>query len=142
VDPDERIFIENLAARNQVQLEIFSHLNTDELRFHYNEATLCVYSPVFEPFGLVPLESMACGTPVVGVREGGVVESILDRYTGRLVERDPRMFADTITELLLNPKKRNEYRENCVQYINSNWSWEKSAANLEEYMNLWIESLN
>ena len=58
-------------------------------------ARATVYAPIMEPFGFVPLESMACGTPVVGVCEGGVRETIRHEETGLLVDRDP--------EFLLRP---------------------------------------
>ena len=65
------------------------HLITDEeLVILYNKAKLVVYTPYMEPFGLVPLEAMSCGTPVVGVNEGGVMETVLNGKTGILVERN------------------------------------------------------
>jgi glycosyltransferase involved in cell wall biosynthesis len=54
----------------------------------YNRAKATVCANVLEPFGLVPLESMACGTPVIAVREGGLRESVRDGETGYLVDRD------------------------------------------------------
>lgn len=79
------------------------NLKTDQLVLEYNKAQICVYAPVLEPLGLVPLESMACGTPVVGVREGGVLESIVHEQTGLLTERDPAQFAGAVQHLLSNP---------------------------------------
>lgn len=81
----EREYIKNLANEKGVVLEILTNLNTEMLKIEYNQAALCVYAPVDEPFGLVPLEAMACGTPVVAVGEGGVVESIVHERTGLLV---------------------------------------------------------
>ncbi|MBI4409918.1 MAG: glycosyltransferase, partial [Gemmatimonadetes bacterium] len=46
-----------------------------------------------EPFGFVPLEAMACGRPVLAVREGGIPESVQDGVTGFLAPREPGTFA-------------------------------------------------
>ena len=66
----------------------------------YNRAMLTVYAPIMEPFGFVPLESMACGTPVVGIREAGVRETVRHAETGFLVDRDPEQFAAAVLALL------------------------------------------
>jgi glycosyltransferase involved in cell wall biosynthesis len=100
----------------------------------YNESTLVAYAPYNEPFGLVPLEAMACGKPVVGVREGGVKETVVDNYTGILVERDPRKFGRAIQSLLKNPSQVALYGENGRKYVLENWSWEKSTLELEQHM--------
>jgi glycosyltransferase involved in cell wall biosynthesis len=71
VIPQEQAYIEGLAVQYGVDLQVLTNLDTDELRNLYNRASICAYSPVLEPFGLVPLEAMACETPVVGVRTRG-----------------------------------------------------------------------
>ncbi len=53
---------------------------------------------------MVPLEAMSCGTPVVGVNEGGVLETIINRKTGILTNRDETAFANKIELLLKNPE--------------------------------------
>lgn len=70
VDRGWKNYLEQLAANLGVELEIKTLIPNDELVQLYNKAMLVVYAPYLEPFGLVPLEAMACGTPVVGVREG------------------------------------------------------------------------
>jgi len=61
--------------------------------------------PYLEPFGLVPLEAMACGTPIVAVKEGRVKESVVHLETGLLIERDENEFAEALTELIVNDAK-------------------------------------
>jgi glycosyltransferase involved in cell wall biosynthesis len=75
IEPDERRYVEDLAIRSAVDLDILVSLDADRLRVLHNRARFCVYAPVAEPFGLVPLEAMACGRAVVAVREGGVQET-------------------------------------------------------------------
>ena len=95
---------------------------------------MCVYAPYMEPFGLVPLESMACGTPVVAVKEGGVKESVLHEETGLLVERNPEIFSEAILRLLQDPELTKTLGENGRQYVAQHWTWEQSTQKLESYL--------
>ena len=134
VDGSERKYIEELASQNSVTLQILASLDANELAVEYNKARVCVYAPVLEPFGLVPLEAMSCGIPVVGVREGGVQESILHEQTGLLVERDPGKFAAPIQRLLSNPDLALEYGRNGREHVLNNWTWDQSVASLESHL--------
>jgi glycosyltransferase involved in cell wall biosynthesis len=133
-DPDERQYIEELAARRNVRLHVLTHLDTHQLAIEYNRALLCVYSPVMEPFGLVPLEAMACGTPVVGVREGGVRETVLDGETGLVIERDSSLFADAVASLLADAGRRARYGNQGRVYVETQWQWEQSVHHLEQHL--------
>jgi glycosyltransferase involved in cell wall biosynthesis len=132
--PEERVFIETLAAAYGVKLRLLSNLDANQLTVEYNRAKLCVYSPVMEPFGLVPLEAMACGTPVVGVREGGVPESVHDGETGILTQRDPQAFAEAVTMLLGDEGLCRQYGKRAREYVQTCWSWENSVHELEKQM--------
>jgi glycosyltransferase involved in cell wall biosynthesis len=100
----------------------------------YNQsiATLCLSR--FETFGLVPLESMACGTPVVVVKEGGYRESVVDGVTGFLVDRDPALFGSKIAFLLKNPDVAQKMGKAGREYVEREWNWEKSLKRLEEIL--------
>ena len=127
-------YIQDLADHSGVNLQVLTRLDTNELRDLYNRALLCIYTPVHEPFGLVPLEAMACGTPVVAVNEGGVRESVIDGVTGRLVNRDTAEFASAVTLFLKNPELVEQYGLNAEEYVTKNWTWSGSVANLEKYL--------
>ncbi|MEO8341995.1 MAG: glycosyltransferase family 4 protein, partial [Nitrospirota bacterium] len=92
----------------------------------YNQALMLVFMPIMEPFGLVALEAMACGTPVIGVREGGVRESVLDGQSGILVDRDPTELAEAIDHLVQNPDVRNRLGRQAGVYVRSQWTWAQS----------------
>lgn len=134
INVDELNYVQELATRHGVEIEVLSHLGADELRILYKRALFCVYAPVMEPFGLVPLESMACGTPVVGVREGGLPESIQHEVTGLLVDRDPDHFAEAIQRLMKYPDLVESYGRNGRAYVAQNWTWERSASLLEGHL--------
>jgi len=131
VNAAEHAYLGDLARELQVPVEMRAMVADAELVQLYNQAALTVYAPVMEPFGLVPLESMACGTPVVGVREGGVRETVVHGETGLLVERDPRLFADAVSSLLRDPERRDDMGRQGVEYVKREWSWERSVATLE-----------
>ena len=128
------MYIQNLAERSEVDLEVKSNLNSHDLAVLYNQAYLCAYAPVQEPFGLVPLEAMACGTPVVGVNEGGVKESVIHEQTGLLVDRDVDQFADAIQKLILHPKIADEYGQNARRHVQQNWTWSQSTEKVEKHL--------
>lgn len=127
-------YLDNLAKELFVNLEILTMVSDEELVRTYNTAQMTVYAPIMEPFGLVPLESMSCGTPVVGVAEGGVNETVVDGLNGRLVERDPETFAQVVLDLLQNPDLLSKYGRQARGYVIENWSWEKSVMRLESYL--------
>jgi glycosyltransferase involved in cell wall biosynthesis len=133
VQENELRFVRDLARRSNVDVEVLTKVGTDELRLLYNQARLCVYAPVKEPFGLVLLEAMACGTPVIGVRDGGIQESVIHGYTGLLIERDPEQFGNAIQTLMGNPQLAASYGCNGREHVTKNWIWEKSAAMLNTY---------
>jgi len=110
-DMRERQYLEHLAATKQVSVTFKTLIADEALIFLYNRAQLTLYAPIMEPFGFVPLESMACGTPVVGVCEAGVRETILYELTGVLVERNSAAMATAIAHLLSNPALVAKYRE-------------------------------
>ena len=62
-----------------------------------------LYTPDREHFGFGPLEAMAAGKPVVAVRSGGPMETVLDGETGLLCEPTPQAFAEAVARLISDP---------------------------------------
>jgi glycosyltransferase involved in cell wall biosynthesis len=134
IDPLEEIYVKNLADQHRVELIVLKNLDADELANLYNQALLCLYAPVSEPLGLVPLEAMACGTPVIGVKEGGVPETVIHEKTGLLVERHSGQFAEALRHLLKNHELRERYGRQARKYVLDKWTWEKSVSTLEGHL--------
>jgi glycosyltransferase involved in cell wall biosynthesis len=72
----------NPTKDKEVDVTVKYRPSQQELVSLYNQAMALVYIFLMEPFGLVALEAMACGTPVIGVRESGIRESVIDGITG------------------------------------------------------------
>jgi glycosyltransferase involved in cell wall biosynthesis len=95
-------------------------------------ADIVVCAPWYEPFGIVPLEAMACGIPVVASAVGGLTDSIVDQQTGRLVAaRDPVALASALGQLLDDPAKRAALGAAGVDRARHRYSWRRVAAQTE-----------
>jgi D-inositol-3-phosphate glycosyltransferase len=91
-------------AGNVIFQDAVSH---GRLPLYYNAADVCVVPSYYESFGLVALEAMACGVPVVASRVGGLRETVQDGRTGYLVPwRCPEPFAERLELLLANEPLR------------------------------------
>jgi glycosyltransferase involved in cell wall biosynthesis len=141
-DARERQFLERLAAEKQVRVTFKVMIPDEDLVRLYNQAQLTLYAPIMEPFGFVPLESMACGTPVVGVREAGVRETVRDGVTGVLTEREPRWMAAAIQNLLNAPPLMAEYSAKSREDTVTRWSWEHASITMERFLNIEGEICN
>lgn len=132
-DTREQQFLEHLATENQVSVTFKTLVSDEELVRLYNQARLTLYAPVMEPFGFVPLESMACGTPVVGVREAGVRESVIHNATGLLAERTPKDFAAAVAELLADVSRCLDMGRQGRELVEQHWRWENTVQTLEHH---------
>jgi len=99
----------------------------DVLPTYYSAADAVVVPSLYESFGLVALEAMACGTPVVASRVGGLQSTVRDGESGFLVDRrDPEAFASAIESLLLSEGLRGRMSEAAVRTARE-YSWEAAA---------------
>jgi glycosyltransferase involved in cell wall biosynthesis len=103
----------------------------EEMGAWYRSADLLVAAPWYEPFGLTPLEGMACGVPVIGTNVGGIADTVVDGLTGDLVPpRDPRALGTTIRRLLADKVRRFAYATAALDRIRSRYSWKRCAEQL------------
>jgi phosphoheptose isomerase len=98
-------------------------------------ADLVVCTPWYEPFGIVPLEAMACGVPVVASAVGGMIDTVVDGVTGvHVPPRDPERLAAVIGALLDDPRRREEWGQAGVRRARRLYDWERVAtATLDVY---------
>jgi glycosyltransferase involved in cell wall biosynthesis len=134
-----RLWLERLAAQEDVTLEFKTLLPDEDLVELYNRAIGFLYAPYLEPFGLAPVEAMACGTAVVAVKEGGVRESVIHEQTGVLVERDEDAFADAVQGLLLDRARRHRVEREGMEWVQAFWTLQHAGQrllrNLDRVMN-------
>jgi D-inositol-3-phosphate glycosyltransferase len=96
------------------------------LRDYYSAADVFVTVPWYEPFGVTPVEAMACGTPVIGSRVGGVKYSVLDGRTGFLVEpRDPRGLARRLAHFYSEPSIAKVLSRHARRRANDLFTWRR-----------------
>jgi len=107
--------------------------NRPELKYYYSAADIFITTPWYEPFGITPLEAMACGTPVIGSNVGGIKYSIADGETGFLVPpADPEELARKAAGLLENPALLHKMKRNALARVNSLFTWSTVCEQLQE----------
>ena len=87
-----------------------------------------------EPFGLVTIESMACGTPVIASNQGGPREVIRDGETGLLVERSPQAIAAAIQRLQQDTALRTSISTAGLKDVVGKWDWNRAAQHVESWL--------
>jgi D-inositol-3-phosphate glycosyltransferase len=96
----------------------------DRLRFFYSAADVFVTTPWYEPFGITPLEAMACGTPVIGSNVGGIRFTVRDGETGYLVPpRDPDAIAERLRDVLHDRRVCAVFRSHAVRRVHDLFAW-------------------
>jgi D-inositol-3-phosphate glycosyltransferase len=90
----------------------------DDLPAWYSAADICVVPSYYESFGLVAVEAMACGTPVIASRVGGLTSTVSDGETGYLIPwRCPEPFAEKLEVLLHNPELRANFSRAAMKSV-------------------------
>ena len=123
--------LQRLAAELNVAERVrFTGMRQQEVLLHYYGAgDVAVTTPWYEPFGLTPLEAMACGRPVVGSAVGGITFTIEDGVTGHLVpSRDPEALARSLEDLLGDPTRRERMGRAARARVERLFTWPRVAS--------------
>jgi D-inositol-3-phosphate glycosyltransferase len=100
----------------------------ETLKYYYGAADVFVSTPWYEPFGITPLEAMACGTPVIASDVGGLKYSVRHGQTGFLVRPDdPLALADKLHELYARPMLWEYMRREAIRHVNDLFTWDRIA---------------
>ena len=131
--------VRRLAEERQVDglIDFVGRVDHDELPLYYNAADVCVVPSYYESFGLVALESMACGTPVIATRVGGLPTIVHHGHTGYLKSwRCPEAFANSV-EMIISSSALQESMGAAARRRAELMGWGNVASMiLEEYRSL------
>jgi D-inositol-3-phosphate glycosyltransferase len=104
--------------------------NQDTLPYYYSAADVVVMPSHYESFGMVALEAMACGTPVIASQVGGLAYLVQDGVTGYQVpDGDDEILCGKLTALLGDASLRQQLGRNAAEYA-QNYAWENIAAQI------------
>lgn len=117
-----------VADRPRVRF-INAMLPHDDVVQLYSHARVFVCPSVYEPFGLINLEAMACGTAVVASRVGGIPEVVVDGETGVLLPPDdPQAIAAAVRDLCHDPERAARLGAAGRRRVEAEFSWDRIAA--------------
>ncbi len=129
---EEAVCLDEVKERYGLQ-EMVAFLGSQSqelLPYYYSAADVCVMPSLYESFGLVALEAMACGTPVVASRVGGLPYVVRDGETGLLVpENDPTALAEKLELLLTDAELRTRLGARAHE-VAQGYSWERVAVEI------------
>ncbi|NOQ21330.1 MAG: glycosyltransferase [Candidatus Aegiribacteria sp.] len=126
--------LEKAAAALAVDLELERNISDKELRSFYSTSKAVLCCQHNEPYGLVPLEAMACGTPVIAVSEGGFIDNIDSGKNGILVSRNPAEMASALEEVLLNDDLRRNLAIGGREFVSGERSMKEAGNRLAEIL--------
>jgi len=141
-------------GRNNATITFYPSISNEKRCKLLSSASVWCYTPHREHFGIVPLEAMNAGVPVVAIRSGGPMETIVDGVTGYLVDYEPlstkdearqnnvirnnvtvKGFADSIAKILLNRQEASRLGQNGRKRVHDMFG-------METFRKQWWELLN
>jgi len=126
--------LRGLAHSLHVDLEAAPVAPGEDLVQLLNRASLMIYTPRLEPFGLAPLEANACGVPVVAIAEGGLRETVVNGVNGAVVAPDPAVLGEAVAQLLQDRQRASRLRTQCRQFVEAGWTLAHGTDNLERHL--------
>jgi len=114
------------------RLRLVGEVGRDEMPALMRSADVVVATPWYEPFGIVPLEAMACGRPLVGAAVGGLLDTVVPGVTGVLVRpRDPDALVTALAPLLADPTSRSRMGAAARRRAVESYGWRWVAQSTE-----------
>jgi D-inositol-3-phosphate glycosyltransferase len=114
-----------------------------ELRYYYSSADVFVTTPWYEPFGITPVEAMACGLPVIGAAVGGIKNTVVDGKTGYLVPpNDPKALAQRLALFHDQPRQARRLGKAGMQRAYQYYTWRSVAVQVAAIYEAVINSTN
>lgn len=129
-DP-EAVRLQQIIDRLEVsdRVELLGAVPREDMPALFGQADVVATAPWYEPFGIVPLEAMACGRPIVGTAVGGLLDTIVAGSTGELVPpRRPDQLALALDGLLRDRERARRYGEAGRRRVLDKYDWSRVAA--------------
>jgi len=130
--------LQDLARDLEVEdvIDFVGRVDQEDLPLYYSAADVCVLPSYYESFGLAALESMACGTPVVATRVGGLSTVVHHGHTGYLKSwRCPEAFANSL-EMIISSEGLQDSMGKAARRRAEGMSWERVAAGIADVYRL------
>ncbi|HYF25708.1 MAG TPA: glycosyltransferase [Baekduia sp.] len=138
-DPEARR-LRDVARRHGVEdrVRLLGRVERQDVPALLRSADVAVCAPWYEPFGMVAVEAMACGVPVVASAVGGLQDTVVHGETGLHVPpRDPAAVAEALRRLAADPVRRVAMGEAGARRARSRYGWDRVAgATLDVYARL------
>ncbi|MCK4714436.1 MAG: glycosyltransferase, partial [Candidatus Aenigmarchaeota archaeon] len=120
-------------AKDVKDVEFIINSSDEEMTKLYSNCYAVLFTAKDEDWGIVPLEAMACGKPVISVNEGGPKESITDGETGFLISADPNEFADKMLHLAENPPLAKKMGRSGMESV-KRYDWKHFVKRYDEHI--------
>lgn len=127
--------LKRIAVDEQVDDRVVfaGRIGREKLKYYYSAADVFVTLPWYEPFGMTPLEAMACGRPVIGTNVGGIKYSVEDGECGYLIPpRKPEMLGPCLSHLFAHPDLATSMGEKALKRVHDLFTWERVTTLIEE----------
>jgi len=134
---DEKANLEKLAQSKKISnIHFIGYLGAKdigELREFYQRASALVVPSIWdEPLGLVILEAMVCGTPVVATKKGGIPLALKDNYNSILVRaRSTKAIYEAVNKIIENEKFAAKLGENAKKTVEEKFDWKNLSKKIE-----------
>ncbi len=137
--PDDKEYVEELRKNSSDKVEIKTDVSDSEMVDLYSRCTAVLFTAKNEDWGIVPVEAMASGKPVVAVEEGGPSESVINGETGFLVEAEPEKIGSKMSELVENTKMYKDMCRNSRERAKE-FTWGKFAEKMDKRIKEVVEN--
>jgi phosphoheptose isomerase len=120
--------LQAIAAKEKVsdRVTFVGRRGREVLKHFYSAADVFVSTPWYEPFGITPVEAMACGTPVIGSRVGGIQYTVADGETGFLISpRDDVALGDHLARIFQDDELLGQLSRNAIERVNRLFTWKQ-----------------
>ena len=138
--PDDEDYLQELKETygHHAWLQFETDLDDDAFMDLYSEAHTVLFTAKNEDWGIVPLEAMAAGKPVISVDEGGPAESIVNGETGFLVDAEPEAIAAKM-RLLVDDEARHTQMVQAAASRSKRYTWTRFGTDLDEEVDLLVQ---